>query len=100
MEPNNAAVIIRDAENQVEGLRSCIGLNMEMIEAHLFVIGVVQIPDNQLETYRENLEFLDDLEGKHYTDTLANVEKWGFFEYVSLEDMARMLGDYDLVIPF
>jgi hypothetical protein len=100
MEPNKVAVFVRDPENQMEGLRSCIGLNMEMIEAHLFVIGEVRVPEDQAEIYLENLELLDDLEGRHYTDNRANVEKWGYFKYVSLDDMARMVRDYDLIIPF
>ena len=51
--------------------------------------------------YRENLAFLkDDLEGKQYTDNYANVVKWGFFEYMSLEDIANKLDEYDLIIPF
>ncbi len=100
MEPNKAAILIRDTENQLEGLRSCIGLNMDMIEAHLFVIGEVQIPEEQAETFRENLEFLDDLEGKHFTETRANIEEWGYFKHIPLDDMAVMLRDYDLIIPF
>ncbi len=101
METKKAAVIIRNANNQWEGLRSSLGLGVQMIDTHMFVIGEVQMPEDRFEGYKENLEFLkDDLEAKIYTDTEANVEKWGFFEYMSLDDMGKKLSEYDLIIPF
>jgi hypothetical protein len=101
MELNKTAVIIRDAKNQWEGLRSSLGLGVEMIDTHMFVIGKVQIPDDRVEGYRENLEYLkDDLEGEIYTDNKLNLEKWGLFEYMSLGDMGQKLCEYDLIIPF
>ena len=101
METKKAAVIIRDANNQWEGLRSSLGLGVQMIDAHMFVIGEVQMPENRIEGYKENLEFLkDDLEAEIYTDTKANVEKWGFFEYIPLDNIGDKLLEYDLIIPF
>ncbi len=101
MELIKTAVIIRDAKNQWEGLRSSLGLGVEMIDTHMFVIGKVQIPEDRVEGYRENLEYLkDDLEGEIYTDNKLNLEKWGFFEYMSLGDMGKKLCEYDLIIPF
>ncbi len=101
METKKAAVIIRNAGNQWEGLRSSLGLGVQMIDAHMFVIGEVQMPEDRFEGYRENLEFLkDDLEAEIYTDNKANVDKWGFFEYLSLDNMGKKLFEYDLIIPF
>ena len=101
MKADLVAVIIRDPNNYWEGLRSGLGMGLEMIETHMFVLGEVQMPEDRVEGYKENLEFLqEELEGKVLTDTKANVEKWGFFEYMSLDDMGKKLGDYDLVIPF
>ncbi len=101
MEVNKAAVIIRNANNQWEGLRSCLGLGIQMIDPHMFVVGEVQMPEDSFEGYKENLEFLkDDLEAKIYTDNEANVDKWGFFEHMSLDEMAKKLLEYDLIIPF
>ena len=101
METKKAAVIIRNANNQWEGLRSSLGLGVQMIDTHMFVIGEVQMPEEMLEGYKENLEFLkDDLEAEIYTDNKANVEKWGFFEYMSLNQMGKKLFEYDLIIPF
>ena len=101
METKKAAVIIRNPDNQWEGLRSSLGLGVQMIDAHMFVIGEVQMPEDKFEGYKENLEFLkDDLEAELYTDKETNVEKWGFFEYMSLDNMGEKLIEYDLIIPF
>ena len=101
MKADLVAVIIRDPNNYWEGLRSSLGMGLEMIETHVFALGEIQMPEDRVEGYKENLEFLkDELEGKVFTDTKANVEKWGFFEYMSPDDMGKKLGDYDLVIPF
>ena len=101
METKKAAVIIRNANNQWEGLRSSLGLGVQMIDAHMFVIGEVRMSEDRFEGYKENLEFLkDDLEAEIYTDNAANVEKWGFFEYMSLDYMGEKLFEYDLIIPF
>ncbi len=101
MKPNKVAIVIRDKHTQWEALRSALGMGLEMIETHMFVIGEVQMPDDRVEGYKENLEFLqDDLECMLYTNHQADVEKWGFFEYMSPDDIGKKLGDYDLVIPF
>jgi len=101
MKLNKVAIIIRDPNNQWEGLRSSLGLSLEMIETDMFVIGEVQMPEDRVEGYKENLEFLkDELEGNHYTDTRTNEEKFGFFEYMPLDDMGKKLQEYDLIIPF
>jgi hypothetical protein len=101
MELKKVAVIIRDANNQWEGLRSSLGMGVEMIDTHMFVIGEVQMPDERVEGYRENLEYLkDDLEAAVFTDTEENVAKWGFFDYISLDNIGKKLFEYDLIIPF
>lgn len=93
-------MIIRHEDNLWEGLRSCLGLGVEMIETHMFVLGRVCISKEREEAYAENLEFLDDLEGKAITNNQENAVRWPLFEYMSLDSMARMLPDYDLIIPF
>ncbi|MBU0733871.1 MAG: hypothetical protein KJ573_09735 [Proteobacteria bacterium] len=101
MEPNKVAVVIRDPNNYWEGLRSSLGLGLEMIQTDMFVIGEVNMPEERVEGYKDNLGFLkDELEGNYYSDEKANIEKWGFFEYMSLDDMAKKLQEYDLVMPF
>jgi hypothetical protein len=51
------------------------------------------------EAYRDNMEFLDEMEGERYSNNRANVEKYGF-KYASIEEMGEMLRKADLVIPF
>lgn len=101
MEPKNVAVIIRDVTNQWEGLRSTLGLAIDFEGPHMFVIGELQVPEDKDAIYRESLEYLaDTLEGKNFTTHKANLENWDFFEYISLEDLAQKLKEYDLIIPF
>lgn len=101
MEPQNVAVIIRDVPNQWEGLRSTLGLAIDFEGPHMFVIGELQVPENKDAIYRESLEYLADvLEGKNFTTHKANLEIWDYFEYISLEDLAQKLKEYDLIIPF
>ena len=101
MKPDKVAIIIRAPKNQWEGLRSSLGLGVEMIDTDAFVIGEVNMPADRVEGYKDNLEYLkDDLEAHIYSDNQANVEKWDFIEYLSLDDMARKISGYDLIIPF
>lgn len=101
MELKKVAVIIKDVNNQWEGLRSSLGMGVEMIDTHMFVIGKVQMPDERVEGYRENLEYLkDDLEAEIFTDNEENVTQWGFFDYISLDNIGKKLFEYDLIIPF
>lgn len=101
MEPKNLAVIIRDVPNQWEGLRSTLGMAIDFEGPHMFVIGELQISEDKVLIYQESLEYLADvLEGKNFTDNKANLEKWDFLEYMPLDDMARKLPEYDLIIPF
>lgn len=101
MEPKNVAVIIRDVNNQWEGLRSTLGMAIDFESPHMFVIGKLQIPDDNVAIYRESLEYLADvLEGKNFTDNKTNLENWDFFEYMTLDEIAQKLPEYDLIIPF
>ncbi len=47
----------------------------------------------------EDIEFLDEMEGERFSNHPANVKKYGF-QFASLEEIAFMLRDVDLVIPF
>ena len=100
MKANKVAIIIRDENNLWEGLRSCLGLGVEMIETHMFVLGRVWISEERENAYAENLEFLNDLEGRAITDNEENVARWSLFEHMSLDGIAGMLPEYDLIIPF
>jgi hypothetical protein len=91
------AVLVNDEEKQYEGLRSSLGMMLYNTFVQMFVV------DKEIakmdEAYRDNMEFLDEMEGERYSNNRANVEKYGF-KYVSIEEMGELLRKADLVIPF
>ncbi len=91
------AVLINDVEQQYEGLRSSLGMLLYETEVQMFVID--KEIANMDEAYRDNMEFLDEMEGGRYSNSRANVEKYGF-TFATVEEMGEMLQRADLVIPF
>ena len=91
------AVLIRDPEQQYEGLRTSLGMTLYKTRVSMFVL------DHEVagmdEAYRENMEFFDEMEGRRYSNNRVNVEKHGF-QSASLEQIGKMLHGMDLVIPF
>lgn len=90
------AVLIKDKERQYEGLRSSLGLLLEFHTVSMFVL------DHEIELteeYKDNMEFIDEMEGFRYSNVPANVEKYGF-KTQSLEEIAMRLNEYDLIIPY
>ncbi len=91
------AVLINDVEKQYEGLRSSLGMLLYNTEMQMFVID--HEIANMDEAYEDNMEFLDEMEGRRFSNNRANVEKYGF-TYASVEEMGEMLQQADLVIPY
>ncbi len=90
------AVIVRDKEQQYEALRSSLGALLEIPSVKMFVL------DHKIEmdeAYRENMEFLDEMEGERYSNNEVNVKKYGF-KYASIEEIGKMLAEVDIIIPF
>lgn len=87
-----------------EGIRSTLGLLVENMWCAAFVIDhemKVPAPKKTEEDLQENLEMLvEDLEGEVYSNVQANVDKYDYVEFMSLEDMAEKLKEYELVVPF
>lgn len=91
------AVIIKDTDQQYEGLRTSLGLLLEDTEVQMFVLHH-EIVDMD-EAYSDNMEFLDEMEGERFSNNSANVEKYGF-KYITLADVGVKIREADLVIPF
>ena len=91
------AVLIKNPEQQYEGLRSSLGMLLYNTQVRMFVLNT-EIA-NMDEAYEDNMGFLDEMEGERYSDNRRNVEKWGF-RHAGPEDIAEMIRDADIVIPF
>ncbi len=91
------AVLIKDPEQQYEGLRTSLGMTLYKTRVSMFVLNH-EIADMD-EAFRENMEFFDEMEGERYSNNPANVEKYGF-QLATVEQIGEMLRDVDLVIPF
>ena len=91
------AVLINDKEKQYEGLRSSLGMLLYNTWVQMFVVD--EEIANMDEAYKDNMEFLDEMEGERYSNNKVNVEKYGF-KYASLEEIGEKLQKADLVIPF
>lgn len=90
------AVLIKDKERQYEGLRTSLGLLLEFHTVSMFVL------DHEIdmtEEYQDNMMFIDEMEGTRYSNVHANVEKYDFKE-VTLSEIAKMITENDLVIPY
>jgi hypothetical protein len=92
-----AAVIIRDPDQQYEGLRTSLGLLLEDTEVQMFVLHH-EIADMD-EAYHDNMEFIDEMEGERYSNNSANVEKYGF-KHVTMADVVEKINRADFIIPF
>jgi hypothetical protein len=90
------AVLIKDKERQYEGLRSSLGL---LLHQHIVSMFVLDHEIDMTEEYQDNMGFIDEMEGSRYSNVAANIEKYRFHS-VTLEDVARELGENDVVIPF
>ncbi len=92
----NIAFLVKDPEEDWEGLRSALGLAVGNNTMYLFVL------DHEVEMtepYRENLDWILDMEGELYSNVQANVEKHGF-KPVTYEQLGQKLKEMDIIIPF
>jgi hypothetical protein len=91
------AIIIKDPQQQYEGLRTCVGLLLEGMAVQMFVLhSEIEIMD---EAYRDNMAFLDEMGGERYSNNSDNAEKYGF-TYVTMRQAAEKIQQADIVIPF
>jgi hypothetical protein len=90
-------VLIKDPEQQYEGLRTSLGLLLDAVEVTMCVL------DNEIadfnEAYSDNFEFIDEMDGESYSNNETNIEKYGF-KAASYAQMVEMMNAADVVIPF
>jgi hypothetical protein len=91
------AVLIKNPDQQYEGLRSSLGMLLYNTQVRMFVLNT-EIA-NMDEAYEDNMGFLEEMEGERFSNNKENVEKYGF-NYASTEQIGEMLREADLVIPF
>ena len=91
------AVLINNEKQQYEGLRSSLGMMLYNTAVQMFVVD--KEIANMDEAYKDNMEFLDEMEGERFSNHPANVEKYGF-QPVTIEEMLVKLKEADLIIPF
>lgn len=101
-----AAVLIRQPEQQYEGLRTSLGLLLESVEVKMIVLhhevaalAGKETDEHAWEEYNDNMEFIDEMEGERYSDNARNVEEWGF-RSAGPDEIAAIVNDADVVIPF
>jgi hypothetical protein len=93
----HAAVIIKGRSQQYEGLRTSLGLLLYGVQVQMFVLN--HEIENMDEAYRDNMEFIDEMEGERYSNNSNNVESYGF-KHRTLTEMADLIDKAEVVIPF
>lgn len=93
----NTAVIIIDKSRQYEGLRTCIGLQLNDVQVKMFVLN--NEIENMDDAYRENMIFFKEVGGECFSNNQVNVEEHGF-DFNSFKEVGERLKKIDHVIPF
>ena len=92
-----AAIIIKEPQQQYEGLRTSVGLLLAGMMVQMFVLH--HEIENMDEAYRDNMAFMDEIGGQRFSNNSENAEKYGF-SHVTIAQAANQVRQADIVIPF
>ena len=84
------AILVRDRKH--EALRMAVGATLANDDITVFIMDAALETDDEIDV---NLEMLSDLKVKIFSNNQGNP-----FEQKTTEDIARMLPEYDVVIPY
>jgi hypothetical protein len=87
-----------DGYVQEEASRSALGIALGGLTPNLMIIDVDY--DVSRGDVEENLEWILDSDGIVVSNNQANVDKSEFIEFMSLEDMAKKMLEFDVIIPY
>ena len=90
------AVITKDKDRQHEAIRTGLGL---LLERHSVSVFILNHEIDSCEQCLDNLSFIDGMDGDRCSDHPVNVERHGFGP-ASLQQVGRLLTEYDLIVPF
>jgi len=93
----HTTVVIKDKSQQYEGLRTSLGLLLYGVPVRMIVLD--HEIENMDEAYRDNMEFIDEMDGERYSNNSNNVEYYGF-KHRTLAEMAVLIDEAEVVIPF
>jgi hypothetical protein len=100
MEIKNTLFLVKSQEEHWEALRSTIGLGLENMDVEVYFLDQeIRMVDELEEEFIDNLEFLDEVDGKAYTNVQSNTDRYGI-EYLAFEDLLKKLPDCGLIVPF
>ena len=92
-----AAILVNNGERLREGLTACNNLLLNGMQAYVLLIDATTVnaenDDGSLTVKQGSVDF------KHFTNQPAVVGKYGF-QHATLAQIAVMLKDADIVIPF
>jgi len=91
------AVLIKETDQQYEGLRTSLGALLDDVDIQMIVLN--HEIENMDEAYHDNMEFLDEMEGERISNNMENAEKYGF-KHATIREIAERLKNVDLIIPF
>lgn len=89
-------VVVREPKQHYEALRSALGCLLEDHRVSYVVLDQEIDPD---EAFQDNLGFLEEMEGRRYSNHPANAEKYGF-TLLSLPQIGDLLREQEVIVPF